>query len=762
MPATLVSAALVCVGSLAVGQAVLRICGTRAWSPLAGPVGLSCLMLVTVPALHVPGRSATVAAVAALLVLASVAWAVRDPAVRPPATSLLAAVPVGLLVAVPFVSAGYEGTLGVSLNNDMASHLSWAEAYRSADIGAITSLDSTYPLGPHSLVAALAQGLGIGVDQAFAGLTAAVPVLIGLTALATLRPGARWPAKAVVATLVGLPFLVAGYYGQGSFKELLQILFVLAFVLELRRFGEVTARLRWLPLGLLVCGMISVYSFAGLVWPIAIGGVWLAGLAVSALLDGRLRPRAAFRAVRGEAAALLLAGGLMLVVLVPQLPRLVKFFRETAGVNGTGVAKDAGGGNLAGPLPIWEGLGVWDNPEYRLPALHPFTAGMWSAFVLALVLAGGVWFLRRRDWLIPAATAACVAVWALSAHTQTAYFAAKALVIVSPLLVLLAVRPLVEPLTRTPQMSRLTAFAPFLLAAVLVAKVVDDSWDALRVSPLGPRDHMLELRALRPTLGRDPTLFLGNDDCIRWELAGVPAIAPVIGIPQLPMRAEKAWQYGQAIDFDSVDAAVLNRFTWVVAPRDAAGSAPPPQMHLVRRTPSFALWKREGVVPHRSLLAEKDSPAAKLNCKTRRGRAVVRGGGEAGIRRATVSVPGPAGPPGTTAVVRLRLTPGPWDLVTQYGSSQPVDVSGPGLRTTLPPNRDRPGPRWPIGRVVVERAGRVELRVHVHKDRFTPRAGGAGLGSVIAVPAVGQQVVPVRQACGKLVDWYRPRSAIDP
>ena len=759
MFATLLSAVLVCLGSLAIGQAVLRICGTRTWSPLAGPIGLSSLMLVTVPALHIPGRSATVAVLAALLTLGSVAWAVRDPAMRPPVGSLLAVVPVGLLVTVPFLTAGYVGTLGVSLNNDMATHLGWAETYRSADIAHFLPLDSTYPLGAHAVVAALAQGLGIGVDQAFAGLSAAVPVLLGLTALLTLRPDARWPARVVVATLVGLPFLVAAYYGQGSFKELMQALFVLAFVLELRRFGEVEGSLRWLPLGLLVCGMLSIYSFPGLAWPIAIGGVWLAGMAVSAVLDGRLRPRPVVRAIRGEAVPLLLAAGLSLVALAPQLPRLVGFFTDNAGVNGTGLVKETAGGNLAGPLPIWEAFGVWDNPEYRLPALHPFTAGMWTAFVLALIIAGGIWSLRRRDWLIPAAAAACTAIWAVSAHTQSGYVAAKALVILTPLLVLLAVRPLVQPLARTPQMPRLWAFAPFLLAAVLVAKCVDDSWDSLRVSPIGPRDHMQELRGLRPLLGREQTLFLGNDDFIRWELAGVPVTAPIVGIPQLPIRPEKAWVYGQALDFDSVDAATLNRFKWVVAPRDAAGSAPPPQMRLVRRTPSYAVWRREGVVQPRALLAENDSPAARLKCKTRVGRKVLRGGGVAALRRGPVSVAAPGVPPGSTATVPLLLGAGTWDLVTQYVSPRAVEVRGPGLRTTLPPHRDRPGTRWPIGRVTLERAGRVELRAHVPKDRWTPVNAGAWLTSVIAVPASGQRLVPVRQACGALVDWYRPRSA---
>ena len=64
---------------------------------------------------------------------------------------------------------------------------------------------------------------------------------------------------------------------------------------------------------------------------------------------------------------------------------------------------------------------------------------------------------------------------------------------------------------------------------------------------------------------------------------------------------------------------------------------------------------------------------------------------------------------------------------------------------------------------MLDRAGPVELRFRVEKTRFTPVFAGAGLTSVIAVPAAAERVVPVRQACGRLVDWYRPSaSAGDP
>ena len=753
MLATLASAAVVCAASFLLGQAVMQLCGARRWTWLSPPVGLVALMLLTVPALHVPGRSATVGIVVGLLVIAVAVQAARGKVALPPASSLLALVPAALLVWVPFLSAGRFGTLGVSVNNDMASHLGWAEAYRSQAAADTFGLQSSYPLGPHAVVAALAECFGIAVDLAFAGLTAATPVILAATALAVLRPGAPLLGKALVATLVGLPFLVAGYYGQGSFKEVMQTTFVLAIVLALRQLPDVESRLRWIPVGLLAAGVLSVYSSPGLLWPVVIAAVWLAGLAVTALRRGRLGE--AGRAVRGELVPLAIGVLATLLVLAPQLPRLVRFFTENADVNGTGI-ETSSLGNLAAPLPLWEAFGVWDSPDYRFGPVDAFGSGMWSAFALALVVAGAVWMIRRGDWLLPAVAAAAFGIWVLSDRTQSPYVTAKALVILAPMLMLLAVVPFAEARAWAPRLPRGALIAVWMVGGIFAVKALDDSWDALRVSPVAPRAHLLELRELQPLLGRKQTLFLGNDDFVRWELAGTPVTAPVVGIPQVPIRPEKQWQYGQAHDFDSVEPAQLNTYTWVVTTRDAAGSTPPPQFERVRSTRSFDVWRREGTVEPRSLLTEAGgSPVARLDCATPEGRAVSRRSGSAAVRDGSVGVPVGVIAPGASARATLPLSAGTWDIGMDYGSHRAIEVTGPGVRTVMPANLDRPGPRWRVGRVTVPRAERVTLRLRVQDDAFALRSAVANVASVMATPATGERMVPLRRACGRLVDWYR-------
>jgi len=105
--------------------------------------------------------------------------------------------------------------------------------------------------------------------------------------------------------------------------------------------------------------------------------------------------------------------------------------------------------------------------------------------------------------------------------------------------------------------------------------------------------------------------------------------------------------------------------------------------------------------------------------------------------------------------VSLTLTPGSWDLETPYTSPLPIKVTADGLTTTLPANLERVGPRWPIGRIAVSRPGPVAVTLDVLKYWLTPPTDIATPGALIATPVGTERTVPMRAACGKLVDWYR-------
>ena len=756
MTATLLSAAVTCVVSLFLGQAALRLAGAREWSWLAPPVGISIAMAISVPALWVPGGSATVAVLLGALTVAAIVWCGRVPAQRPPVAGLLAAIPVLALVLTPFVAAGHAGILGTGFNNDMAAHMAIVEGYLSQAVGGIAPSD--YPIGAHAMVAVLTEGLGVRVDQAFAGWTMALPVLSAWTALALVRRAA-WLGQVATATVVGMPFLVAAYYGQGAFKEVLQACLVLATALVFSGYGPALGRGRWVPLALLLAGILSVYSAAGLPWPVLFAALWLTVVAVRRIRSGgwaTLVP-AAIR----ELPALGIGLAVLIVSVLPQLPRIWRFVTLD---QAAGIAKDDIG-NLAGPLPGWEAFGVWNSPDFRLPASPAFTGGMWTAFVLALVLLGVVWLIGRKRWMLPLTAAGSMLIWAASVQSQSPYVAAKALVIASPLLLAVAVVPLVEQLRGRPRsLSALFRAVPgqplsWGVAAILVAalflRVGISDVQALRASSVGPTDHADELRTLRPLLDEQPTLFLGNDDYIRWELAGTPVRAPVVGFEELPIRPRKAWVYEDAHDFDSVDAATFNSFDWIVTTRDAAGSAPPDGVRLVRQTPSFALWHRVGRVAPRSILAEGEMAGAVLDCRTPAGRAVLRGGGVAAVRPEPVVAPGLTIAPGGSASVRLDLGRGRWELESSYVSRFPIAVTAPGLRSTLPASLDRPGPRWPIGQIAVRGQRPTEIGFSLEDPLLAPASATATLTAIVATRRAPERIVPVHRACGRYVDWYR-------
>ena len=272
------------------------------------------------------------------------------------------------MALIPYLAVMRAGIPGVSIDNDMAGHLLWAEEIVSPSLTAGSPLPLTYPLGPHAMAAVIGKGLGIRIDQAFSGWIISLPLIGAWTVLALIRR-AHWLGRMAAATVVGMPFLVAAYYGEGSFKEVLLAVIVLAFVALVAEGTPASGQGRWVPFTLLLGGVLSLYSVAGLPWPLLIIGAWL--VAVSALQVRRSGVPALIQSARGELVALGLAVLVPAILLVPQMPRLVHFVSLGGGVIGNG----NGLGNLVSPLPGWEAFGVWSNVDFRLPPHRPSPPG---------------------------------------------------------------------------------------------------------------------------------------------------------------------------------------------------------------------------------------------------------------------------------------------------------------------------------------------------------------------------------------------------
>jgi hypothetical protein len=533
--ATYAAVLVICGASLALGQAAIALCGVRRWSWLAPAVGLALLCAVCWGTVRLPGHGVISAALVLVLVAGSIVylWGRLEGG----GGALRVGAPVALLAltatAIPFIAEGHFGILGTSFNPDMSQHL--LAAARLAEGQSSQLLHQGYPLGPHSIVVALNKGLGIGLVQGFSGLMVAVAILASLTALTAFRDQ-PWPLRIPAALVIGLTYMVASYYAQGSFKETMQALFFLAFVLAMREASSPSWRelpLRFVPAALLAVGSVYTYSFPGLIWLGGSAVIWLLAEVLLARIKGAPpaggivggpAPEDALAtgggggspAVTGPAGralgpspvrALSFAVLCFVVLVAPEIGRMIDFHSfETFDPNGPGL------GNLFGQISPFEGFGIWPSGDFRLtpgagavPALG-YYAG--AAFATILLLYGLLRCWRRRESALIAGFAAAALAYAAARLGGTPYTAAKAIEVGAPLATLVIVLPLL----------RRPAAWLYLVAAAGCSLL------ALANAPVGPSSYSPALTGFRGDVGEGPTLVLASKQLLAEE-HGTPYIA---------------------------------------------------------------------------------------------------------------------------------------------------------------------------------------------------------------------------------------------
>lgn len=620
----------VCCASLAIGQAAITLCGARRWSWLAPAVGLGLVCAISWATVRLPGDGLISALTILLLAIAAALYLHRN--LEAGGGTLRTGLPVALgalaAASLPFTVEGHFGILGTGFNPDMSQHLLATD--RLAHDNPSQLLHQGYPLGPHAVVVALNKSLGISLVQGFTGLTLATAVLAPLTALAALPTNTPSSRRTATALVVGLTYLVASYYAQGAFKELIQATLVLAFVLALRETTRTWRQLplRYVPAALIAIGTVYTYSFPGL--------IWLASIAALYLLAEWIWPKPASPAggtgpVTGPAGlrAMSLAVLVLAIGALPELGRMLDFKQfETFDPTGPGL------GNLFGQISPFEALGIWPSGDFRVApgdgAAPAFVYYIGAAFATALLILGLRRCRRQGERAILAAIVAVAVVYAAARLGGTPYTSAKALEIAAPLLtltILLPVssaggvglggspaqrRPFFAPKTssdgdKTQRRKTQQAGDPpnpstgpavgsllYLLAAGLCSLL------ALANAPVGPTSYSPALTGLRPLLGTSPTLVLAPDTLLDDE-HGARYIA---------------WE--------------LRGGRVCIEPESAAGATPPPgirfvvtagsterrpfrQLTLRRRAGPYTVWERRGVLGGPSpcpLIAERQIRAA--------------------------------------------------------------------------------------------------------------------------------------------------------
>jgi hypothetical protein len=516
-------------------------------------------------------------------------------------------------------------------------------------------------------------------------------------------------------------------------------------------------RERWpslIPASVLVAGALYVYSYPALAWIGLTLVIWLAAEVVSH--PGWLRRwRVRVLEVAPSAAV---AGAVLIVLVLPAAGRIVNF-AGSIGLSpaGTGAIAVSNLGNVPHPLPGWEALGIWNSPDFRFPPGNVFNAGLWSAFALGVLVFGLVWAVRRRELLLPAAVAACAIVFWRAGHGESPYVTAKALVIAGPVVAVTGLRGLLS--ASDAPLPRLLWLVRYAAAIVFVVFAAYSSYQALRNEPVWPAESTRELLALDHVTRGQTVLFLGNSDYAPWLFkdSEMSAVAPnTASLGQASPRPTKPNTYGTALDWDSVDPATINRFAWAITSNTTYTSQAPAGFRLVRQLPMYELWRRVGQVQPRDALDPAGAPGSVLDCKNPAERQLSRRRGLAAVTRAPMTASLTPVAAGHGETVSLRLSPGRWNLSLQYVSPVQLDVFAGDQFSVMPAYLDRPGPFFEVGSVVSTGA---PITVFIHAQKPSALTGpilASLLSAVAATPSPDTDtVVPLRQACGRYVDWFR-------
>jgi hypothetical protein len=757
------AALLIAVGAAVVGRAICTAAGggERWWT--APAVGLAALIIVSAAAIELPGRAVPAVGLTAILILASAAFLWRRRQWPGDRVQMIAGVVSLIGASLPFLANGRVGLQGVSLDDDTAHFLLFAESLRSARMEHLWGSGGGYPLGPPSLAATVSSGIGAPLDLAFCGLLLAIVVITAMVAAGVLGNRAPW-RRIVTGVMCSLAYLVAAYYGEGAFKETVMAVLLLAFVLALEHLSEARASLSWrtlLPAVILVAGGVYTYSYTAIAWFAGTVVIWL--LAETASRPRQILSAAGWQRMKSTAGAVWRSVLVLVVLLVPVADQIRSFFSSVGFSPAASAAIPASDlGNLIHRLSVYESLGIWWSPDFRRDPANGFHAGELAAFALAVVAFGLVWALRRRQRLLPAAVVTSLIIWWRADATQSPYVAAKALVIVAPLVMALDLRALFT--VRPPE--RAVRALVLAVAAAFCACAAYSSYLVLHNEPVNETESGRELAAFASRIDDARVLYLGHDEYAPWELrpAAVAAIDRNV-VSQAGAVANRAKPFSGQLDFDSVTSSSLDRFSYVITSNSAYASQPPSNFRLVATRRLYALWRRVGPTPPRLTLDPAGAPGAVLDCATPSGRRLSRSHGVASVTAAPVTTLGPGLLPGSSATFELPLPEGEWELSIQYNSDFTLELRAEGKRWAMPAVTALPQAFFAVGQVQGHGAGSpVGLTMHLSKPSALTSEAGLLYVKIQTIAATRvpdtRRLIPLDRACGQYVDWYRFTSTL--
>ncbi len=509
---------------------------------------------------------------------------------------------------------------------------------------------SSYPSGADTLFGGTALLLRLPLIWAFQPFNGAMLALCcgpawALARLAGLRRG--WAALA--ALMMGVPALVYGYELIGSIKEItaLAMILTLGVLVALHRRWLGRAPVRVLPFALVVAAGVSALGVGFGVWGLAAGAVLLVVLLGDARAGEGNGAKALQTAVVGAV--------VLLIAALPSWTHLSGSLHVAQSISST-----ANSGNLQSALKWTQAFGVWLHGSYKQPP-SGFALGL-TRVLIALAIAacalGALSLLRARRYALAGWIALMLIAWAVLSRTATTWVDAKALVLTSPVLVLLAwcgVDALGShagarlPGEREQGGGRLRGsglaarLAAVALALALTGGVLASDLVQYHSSNLAPTARYEELAQINDRFaGRGPALFTDFDEYSMYALRNLDVGGPDFVYPP-PALASMSSGYGQPVSLARAKPSALRSYPLIVTRRDPA-AAPPPSAYRLRWQGSYyRVWERRaGAAPALRLVAAPEGHALACAQVRRLAGSAVSGG----VRAVGALAPG---------LVRVRL-----------------------------------------------------------------------------------------------------------
>jgi hypothetical protein len=590
--------AALCLGA---GLLIDRVCGGFLAAPLLLSVGAAGLIAMSQLLTYLPALAPVTPFAFALVALAGFAlgWARARTLAAGLRTRLwlpVAAVLAYLLALAPVLAAGRPTFSSFMALSDSAVHMLGADylLHHGQHYGALDLHNSPgrfissyyasgYPSGADTLFGASAFLLGLPLIWAFQPFNAFMLAAgCGPAWLLARRMRLRGALAAAAALTAVVPALVYAYVLIGSVKEIVSLTMILTLgclVATHRRWLGGQAR-RAIPFALVFAAGVSALGVAFDAWGLAAVAV----LAV-VLVEGLRSRRLSVRAVVGQIAAAVLA---LVVAAWPTWAHLSTSIRVAQNIATTGNA-----GNLTTPLRAVQVLGVWLRGSYKLePAGTAMTATHVLIVVVALAaIAGAVYVLTLRAYALAGWIALTLLASLIVTRTVSTWGDAKALVLTSPLALLLAwggVAALADARVRVPW----RAAAAALLAVVLVGAVLASDALLYHTSNLAPTARYEELASIDSRFaGRGPTLFTDFDEYSMYVLRDLDVGGPDFVYPP-PVLASVAGGYGQLVDLERASPAALRAYPLIVTRRDPLASRPPSAYRLLWQGSYYQVWGR--------------------------------------------------------------------------------------------------------------------------------------------------------------------------